>query len=126
MLNKAITTIIRSEYCDHLVIHVHRKQTYVTNYTHLSVCCYTLEGKMLWQVVLVKKIGITVYNNFYIYVASNTYSCVIVLSPERKKMKQITSSDDGLHHPRALHFDDIRKSLFVANANLPIYHYMIT
>lgn len=67
---------------------VYRKQTYVTNYTHLSVYCYTLKGKMLWQfqdgAVLVEPVGITKDNNSNVYVASNTYRCVIVLKKLNK------------------------------------------
>ena len=67
--------------------------------------------------VLDGPIGVTVDNNFTVYVTSFNSSTVVVVKPDGRQGRQLISSDDGLNRPPGIYFDKSNNSLLVTNWN---------
>lgn len=124
----SITTLIKVEdRHDRLGITVHRNKIYATDFSKHAVSCYTLQGTNLWQFknesILKCPIGIAVDNNSKVYIAA--YKCVICLSFDGKNDKTFAASKDGFSDPTALHFDETRNNLIVANRGQPVFVYHV-
>jgi DNA-binding beta-propeller fold protein YncE len=67
--------------------------------------------------VLDGPMGVTVDNNFNVYVTSFNSSTVVVVEPDGSQGRQLISSDDGLNRPTGIYFDKSKNSLLVTNWN---------
>jgi len=67
--------------------------------------------------VLVGPMGVTVDNNFNVYVTSFNASTVVVVKADGRHGKQLISSDDRLNRPTGIYFDKSKNSLLVTNWN---------
>ena len=94
---------------------------YQTNHDTSTVTCYTIKGEKLWEFtdasVLKDPRGVTVDNNFNLYVTSCGSNTVVVLEPDGIQGRQLRSSDDGLNGPIGIYFDKAKNSLLVTNRN---------
>ena len=79
---------------------------YQTNGDTSTVTCYTIKGEKLWEFkdasVLKDPRGVTVDNNFNVYVTSFTSNRVLVLEPDGTQGRQLISRDDGLNGPTGI------------------------
>ena len=93
---------------------------YQTNHG-TSTTCYTIKGERLWEYtdvsVLDGPIGVTVDNNFTVYVTSFNSNTVVVVKPDGRQGRQLISSDDGLADPNGIYFNKSKNSLLVTNWN---------
>ena len=92
---------------------------YQTNRNTSPCTCYTIKGEKLWEYkdvsVLKNAQGVTVDNNYNVYVTSRTFNSVVVIEPDGKQGRQLISSDDGLDDPNGIYFNKSKSSLFVTN-----------
>lgn len=129
--NKTKTTFFReNDISDRYGLSARSNKIYATSFNDDIVSCYTIHGMKLWDFkiscVLSNPTGISVDNNSNVYVASYSENCVIILSPDRRKFKTVLTSKDGLKQPRALHFDETKNNLLVANINQPVFVYHVS
>ncbi|XP_071123023.1 uncharacterized protein [Mytilus edulis] len=84
-----------------------------------TVTCIDFEGKKQWEFekenVLKYPHSISVDNDGNVYVVGINSNSVVVISHEGKRHRQILSSTDGLSKPQALHYDQSKNTLLVAN-----------
>ena len=103
------------------------EKIYQTNRKTNTVTCYTIKGDKLWKYkdesVLSDPRGVTVDNNFNVYVVSLKSSSVVVLEPDGRQGRQILSGDDGLRAGAGMYFDKSKNSLIVANFFGPCFLY---
>ena len=67
--------------------------------------------------------GVTVDNNSNVYVTSYSSNKVVVLEPDGRQGRQLTSRDDGLISPTGIYFDKSKNSLLIVNINGPAFLY---
>jgi DNA-binding beta-propeller fold protein YncE len=100
---------------------------YETNTNTNTVTCYTMKGEKLWEYkdvsVLNGPHGVTVDNNYNVYVTSYRSSKVVVLEPDGSQGRQLISSEDGLIGPTGLYFDKSKNCLLVTNYSGPALLY---
>jgi DNA-binding beta-propeller fold protein YncE len=100
---------------------------YQTNRNTSPCTCYTIKGEKLWEYkdvsVLKNAQGVTVDNNYNVYVTSRTFNSVVVIEPDGKQGRQLISSDDGLTNPTGIYFDKFKNSLLVVNYHGPDFLY---
>ena len=81
---------------------------YQTNCDTSTVTCYTIKGEKLWEYkdesVLNDPRGVTVDNNYNVYLTSYSSSKVVVLEPNGRQGQQLISSDGGLEYPTGIYF----------------------
>jgi hypothetical protein len=99
---------------------------YQTNRDTNKVTCYTINGEKLWEYedpfVLNGPLGVTVDNNYNIYVTSRISHSVVVLEPDGRYGRQLISRDYGLNEPAGIH--KYKNSLLVTNyfGTASLYH----
>ena len=99
---------------------------YQTNRDTNKVICYTINGEKLWEYedpfVLNGPLGVTVDNNYNIYVTSRISHSVVVLEPDGRYGRQLISRDYGLNEPAGIH--KYKNSLLVTNyfGTASLYH----
>ena len=90
---------------------------YQTNRDTNKVECYTINLEKLWEYkdpfVLNGPLGLTVDNNYNIYVTSHISHSVVVLELDGRQGRQLISRDDGLNEPAGIH--KYKNSLLVTN-----------
>jgi sugar lactone lactonase YvrE len=100
---------------------------YQTNGDTNTVTCYTIKGEKLWEYkdvsVLKDPQGVTVDNNSNVYVTSYSSNKVVVLEPDGRQGRQLTSREDGLILPTGIYFDKSKNSLLIVNINGPAFLY---
>ena len=100
---------------------------YQTNRATSTVTCYTIKGEKLWEYkdisVLDDPWGVTVDNNYNVYVTSHRSHSVVVLEPDGRQGRQLISSDDKLNYPTGIYFNKSKDSLLVANYRAPAFLY---
>ena len=100
---------------------------YQTNGDTSTVTCYTIKGEKLWEYkdvsVLKDPQGVTVDNNSNVYVTSYSSNKVVVLEPDGRQGRQLTSRDDGLISPTGIYFEKSKNSLLIVNINGPAFLY---
>ncbi|XP_063405654.1 uncharacterized protein LOC134689613 [Mytilus trossulus] len=98
---------------------VHDDNIYYTNRDINTVSCYEILGNLKWTFKDEKRLqypqGISVDSNGNVYVVSRHTHSVVIITPDGKRCRTILSSSDGLHIPRALHFEPTSNKLLVAN-----------
>ncbi|XP_063426840.1 uncharacterized protein LOC134710415 [Mytilus trossulus] len=90
-------------------ISLYKGNIYGTNYHENKVCCYKITGEPLWTFQnqdIARPRGITVDKNSFVYIASNEYNSIVVVSPDGKICKNILSMNDEIKRPWAI---DINK-----------------
>ena len=111
------------------------KQENVWSYSHITTCgdkiyrtncdpstvtCYTIKGETLWEYkdasVLNDPQGVTVNNNYNVYVKSYNCNGVVVLEPDGRKGRQLISSDDRLTYPTGICFDKAKTTCWYQTA----------
>jgi DNA-binding beta-propeller fold protein YncE len=100
---------------------------YQTNRDTSTVTCYTIKGEKLWVYkdvsVLKDPRGVTVDNNYNVYVTSYSSNQVVVLEPDGRQGRQLISSEDGLNSPTGLYFEKSKNYLLVTNYRGPAFLY---
>jgi len=66
---------------------------------------------------------LTADNNSNVYVTSYGSNSVVVLEPDGRQGRQLTSSDDGLKYPTRIYFDKSKSRLLVTNDNGTVFLY---
>jgi DNA-binding beta-propeller fold protein YncE len=102
---------------------------YHIDYDNSTVTCYTIKGKKLWEykdaLVLNGPRGVTVDNNYNVYVTSYRSDSVVVVEPDGRYGRQLISSNDGLDGPTGIYFDKSKNSLLVTNWHGPAFLYQL-
>ena len=100
---------------------------YQTNCHTSTVTCYTMKGEQLWvykDVSVVKDPwGITVDNNYNVYLTSRASHKVGVLEPDGRQGRQLISLDDGLDGPTGICYHQSKNSLLVTSLDGPAFLY---
>jgi len=101
---------------------------YQTNNGTSTVTWYTIKGEKLWEYkdisVLKDKWGVTVDNNYNVYVTS--FNSVVVLEPDGRQSRQLISNDDRLEYSTGIYFDKSKNSLLVTNWHGSAFMYHIS
>jgi DNA-binding beta-propeller fold protein YncE len=104
--NEVTTLVKQSNLPDDSYIITCGDNIYQTNGDTSTVTCYTIKGEKLWEFkdasVLKDPRGVTVDNNFNVYVTSFTSNRVLVLEPDGTQGRQLISRDDGLNGPTGI------------------------
>ena len=99
---------------------------YQTNHG-TSTTCYTIKEGKLWEFkdvsVLNDPRGVTVDNNFNVYVTSYSSNKVVVLGPDGRQGRQLISRSDGLISPTGIYVDKSKNIMLVVNINGPAFLY---
>jgi hypothetical protein len=99
---------------------------YQTNRDTNKVKCNTINLEKLWEYkdpfVLNSPLGVTVDNNYNMYVTSRISHSVVVLELDGRQGRQLISRDDGLNEPAGIH--KYKNSLLVTNyfGTASLYH----
>jgi hypothetical protein len=99
---------------------------YQTNRDTNKVKCNTINLEKLWEYkdpfVLNGPLGVTVDNNYNMYVTSRISHSVVVLELDGRQGRQLISRDDGLNEPAEIH--KYKNSLLVTNyfGTASLYH----
>ena len=100
---------------------------YQTIRNNCTVSCYTIKGEKLWEYKDVSvqndPLGVTVDNNYNVYVTSFTSNTVVVVDPDGTQGRQLISRDDGLNEPTGIYFDKSKNNLMVTNSDGPAFLY---
>ncbi|CAC5399795.1 unnamed protein product [Mytilus coruscus] len=95
-----------------------------------AVTCRTSSGEALWEFkdesVIKTPYGITVDNNFNVYVVSNGNNSIIVISRDGKHARRLLGKGNGVNDPTCLHIDKNRNVLMVGNVDGNVFLYDVT
>ena len=123
-----ITTLVKDvKLPDESFLTTFGSKIFQTNPVNHSVTCYTITGEKLWEFrVLRKPVGVAIDNNCNIYVTSDYYKKVIVLSPDGKQWRQLLDQNDGMSGPYAIYIDKITNNILISNFNASAFLYHIS
>lgn len=84
-----------------------------------KVYCCDLNGKEIWKLQsdnfdFAKGVIVDGYNN--VYVVGYRHNNLTIIQPDGKDSKTLLTEPDGLNHPRAVDFDQPRKTIIICNA----------
>ena len=102
---------------------------YQTNRTTSTVTCYSTKGEKLWEYkdvsVLKEPRGVTVDNNYNVYVSSFNSSTVVVVEQDGRQGRQLISRNDVLVNPTGIYLDKSKNNLLVTNYRGPSFLYYL-
>lgn len=85
---------------------------YKSNPVANTVTCYTIIGENLWEFedasVLQDPFGVTLDSNCNVYVTSCASNTIVVLEPDGRKGRQLTSSGGELSCLSGIYFDNLK------------------
>jgi DNA-binding beta-propeller fold protein YncE len=121
-----ITTLVKQTNLPHLCyLKTCGDKIYQTNRDANTVTCFMIKGEKLWEFndvsVLQYPWGVTLDNNFNVCVTSCASNTIVVLEPDGRKGRQLTSSSDGFSCPPGIYFDTSKNSLLVTNYRGPAF-----
>jgi hypothetical protein len=97
------------------------EKIYQTNCNTSTVTCYTIKGEKLWEyrdaLVLKDPRGVSVDNNYNVYVTSCRSHNVVELTSDGRQGRQLIRSDDRLDCPTAIYFNRANNKLLLTNEN---------
>ena len=100
---------------------------YQANNNTSTVICYTIKGEQLWEYkdvsVLNDPWGVTVGNNYKVYVTSRTSNSVIVIEPDGRQGRQLINSDEGFEYPIGIYVNKFKNTLLAINYQGPAFLY---